>query len=127
MADKPQSAEIGARDCRKKLFVRRHERPCANSRNADQFAAAAETHNSIRALRVVSEGFVTAPVRSNGRISPSYGLLVTTSLVALMVGSGVSAAHELAVLSSLGLPATLYVGSFTEWSSDPARPVETGP
>jgi thiosulfate/3-mercaptopyruvate sulfurtransferase len=47
--------------------------------------------------------------------------------VGVYCGSGVSAAHELAVLSSLGLPATLYVGSFTEWSSDPARPVETGP
>jgi thiosulfate/3-mercaptopyruvate sulfurtransferase len=47
--------------------------------------------------------------------------------VGLYCGSGVAAAHELAVLSSLGLPASLYVGSFTEWSSDPARPVETGP
>jgi thiosulfate/3-mercaptopyruvate sulfurtransferase len=47
--------------------------------------------------------------------------------VGVYCGSGVSAAHELAVLSSLGLPATLYVGSFTEWSSDPARPVQTGP
>ncbi len=47
--------------------------------------------------------------------------------VGVYCGSGVSAAHELAVLTSLGLAATLYVGSFTEWSSDPSRPVATGP
>jgi thiosulfate/3-mercaptopyruvate sulfurtransferase len=47
--------------------------------------------------------------------------------VGVYCGSGVSAAHEFAVLSSLGLPTSLYVGSFTEWSSDPARLVATGP
>ena len=41
-------------------------------------------------------------------------------------GGGVAGAHELAVLASLGLPAALFVGSFSAWSSDPARPVETG-
>jgi thiosulfate/3-mercaptopyruvate sulfurtransferase len=47
--------------------------------------------------------------------------------IGVYCGSGVAAAHELAVLSSLGLVASIYVGSFTAWSSDPVRPVTTGP
>jgi thiosulfate/3-mercaptopyruvate sulfurtransferase len=46
--------------------------------------------------------------------------------VGLYCGGGVAGAHELAVLASLGLPAALFVGSFSAWSADPARPVETG-
>ena len=43
-------------------------------------------------------------------------------------GSGVSACHNLLAMEHAGLPgARLYVGSWSEWSSDPARPVETGP
>jgi thiosulfate/3-mercaptopyruvate sulfurtransferase len=43
-------------------------------------------------------------------------------------GSGVSACVNLLAMEHAGLPGTkLYVGSWSEWSSDPARPVETGP
>ncbi|MET8681211.1 sulfurtransferase [Streptomyces sp. NPDC004647] len=41
-------------------------------------------------------------------------------------GSGVSAAHQVLALAVAGVPAALYVGSWSEWSSDPARPVATG-
>jgi thiosulfate/3-mercaptopyruvate sulfurtransferase len=47
--------------------------------------------------------------------------------VGLYCGSGVAAAHELAVLLSVGVPGRLYVGSFSEWSADPERPVAIGP
>ncbi|MFI9052366.1 sulfurtransferase [Streptomyces sp. NPDC053427] len=47
--------------------------------------------------------------------------------VGVYCGSGVSAAHEVLALAAAGIPAALYVGSWSEWSSDPSRPVATGP
>jgi thiosulfate/3-mercaptopyruvate sulfurtransferase len=42
-------------------------------------------------------------------------------------GSGVTACHDLLALELAGLRGRLYAGSWSEWSSDPALPVETGP
>ena len=43
-------------------------------------------------------------------------------------GSGVSACHNLLAMEHVGLSgARLYVGSWSEWSADSNRPVETGP
>lgn len=41
-------------------------------------------------------------------------------------GSGVTACHDLLALHVAGLRGRLYAGSWSEWSSDPGLPVETG-
>ena len=42
-------------------------------------------------------------------------------------GSGVTAAVAVAALAAVGVDAALYPGSWSEWCSDPARPVARGP
>jgi len=45
----------------------------------------------------------------------------------MQCGSGVTACHNLLALEVAGMPgAALYPGSWSEWSSDPARPVAKG-
>lgn len=41
-------------------------------------------------------------------------------------GGGVAAAHQVLTLKLLGIDAALFVGSWSAWSADPARPVATG-
>ena len=45
----------------------------------------------------------------------------------MQCGSGISACHNLLAMEVAGLPgALLYPGSWSEWSSDPARPIAVG-
>ncbi|MCX4884078.1 sulfurtransferase [Streptomyces sp. NBC_00847] len=84
-------------------------------------------------------GAVSAPtnenVDSDGRFLPAEELAkrfkslgaADGSRVGVYCGSGVSGAHEVLALSVAGIEAALYVGSWSEWSSDPSRPVAVGP
>ncbi len=47
--------------------------------------------------------------------------------VGIYCGAGVSAAHAVAALSSIGISAAMYPGSWSAWISDPQRPVAIGP
>jgi thiosulfate/3-mercaptopyruvate sulfurtransferase len=77
----------------------------------------------------------TANVAADGRFLPVEELRKRfTSLgaadgvdVGVYCGSGVSGAHQVLALAVAGIPAALYVGSWSEWSSDPRRPVAVGP
>ncbi len=67
---------------------------------------------------------------SSGELRERYEALLGDAPVEEAIfycGSGVSAVHDLIAVeyAGLGLP-RLYVGSWSEWSADPARPVATG-
>jgi len=47
--------------------------------------------------------------------------------IGVYCGSGITATHEIAALAIAGFDAALYPGSWSEWVSDPARPVAVGP
>ncbi|OXY96843.1 sulfurtransferase [Streptomyces diastatochromogenes] len=84
-------------------------------------------------------GAVSAPTNENvgpdGRFLPAADLrdrfkalgVSEEAPVGVYCGSGVSGAHEVLALAVAGIPAALYVGSWSEWSSDPSRPVAVGP
>ncbi|WP_082659487.1 sulfurtransferase [Cellulomonas sp. B6] len=85
-------------------------------------------------------GAVSAPTADNvdadGRFLPADALAArfaalgvapgaAAARVGVYCGSGVTAAHEVAALASIGVDAALYPGSWSQWSHDPARPVAT--
>ncbi|MGW1892983.1 sulfurtransferase [Streptomyces sp. NPDC002004] len=84
-------------------------------------------------------GAVSAPTAENvgddGRYRPAEELAARfkslgatgDSEVGVYCGSGVSAAQQVLALEIAGIPAALYVGSWSEWSRDGSRPVATGP
>ncbi|WLW51704.1 sulfurtransferase [Streptomyces sp. YU58] len=84
-------------------------------------------------------GALSAPTNDNvgpdGRFLPAEELAARFKAlgasddteVGVYCGSGVSGAHEVLALAVAGIPAALYIGSWSEWSSDPARPVAVGP
>ena len=71
-----------------------------------------------------------ANLDGDGRFRPAAELrevyaaaLASGGPVAVYCGSGVTATHDLLALEMLGVRAALYPGSWSEWVTDPARPV----
>jgi thiosulfate/3-mercaptopyruvate sulfurtransferase len=59
-------------------------------------------------------------------LAAAFGELGTTR-VGAYCGSGITAAHTVLALELAGIAGALYPGSWSEWVSDPGRPVATGP
>jgi len=108
-----------------------------DARAADRYRGENET---IDPMAGHIPGAINAPYANNldadgrflsaGELRERYEALLGDAPVEEAIfycGSGVSAVHDLIALevAGLGLP-RLYVGSWSEWSADPARPVATG-
>jgi thiosulfate/3-mercaptopyruvate sulfurtransferase len=77
------------------------------------------------AQNVAADGTFKPPAELAGRFA-ALGA-ASTSPVGAYCGSGVTASHEVLALTLAGIPAALYAGSWSEWITDPSRPVASGP
>lgn len=110
--------------------------------DADQAAAYARDHVLLdaRAAKAFAAGHIPGArnLPASGNLDGDDRFLGEEALgaryafavghkIAVSCGSGVSAAHDIAALAILDVPAALYVGSWSAWSADPARPVALEP
>ena len=109
-----------------------------DARGADRFEGRAETidkvaghipgaHNRFYRTNLAPDGTMLSADTLRAQFTELLGGRDPRDAV-MYCGSGVSACHNLLAMEHAGLSGSpLYVGSWSEWSSDPARPIETGP
>ncbi len=118
------------------LNLERGERTVIDARAADRFRGENETIDPVGGhIPGAKNRFFKDNLQADGRFKDASALradftrLVERPEQAIMqCGSGVTACHNLLAMEVAGLPgAALYPGSWSEWVSNPTRPVATGP
>ncbi len=110
-----------------------HGKTIVDARAPDRFRGENETLDPVGGhIPGAKNRFFKDNLDASGRFKPAaelrsaFSALMSDPKQAVMqCGSGVTACHNLLALEVAGLPgAALYPGSWSEWCSDPARPVE---
>lgn len=81
---------------------------------------------NLPSTRVLAADGTVLPRASLRELLTEQGLTDVTE-VGAYCGSGVTAAVTVAALAAAGVDAALFPGSWSEWVSDPTRPVAVGP
>ena len=109
-----------------------------DARGAERFEGKSETidkvaghipgaQNHFYKSNLAEDGTMRRPDELRARFDALLGGRKPEDVV-MYCGSGVSACHNLLAMEHAGLTGTpLYAGSWSEWSADPSRPMETGP
>lgn len=107
-----------------------------DARAPDRFRGENETLDAVGGhIPGARNRFYKDNLDASGRFRPAaelrndFSALVPEPQLAVMqCGSGITACHNLLAMEIAGLGgAALYPGSWSEWSSDPRRPIATGP
>ncbi|MEV4779817.1 sulfurtransferase [Burkholderia sp. LMU1-1-1.1] len=134
IADKPSLMHtVTVEDMESNLVTQ--TRVVVDARAADRFRGENETIDPVGGhIPGAKNRFFKDNLTPDGRfkgaeqLKQEFSPLFAAAPQAIMqCGSGVTACHNLLALEIAGLPgAALYPGSWSEWCSDPARPVATG-
>ncbi|MFZ0832055.1 MAG: sulfurtransferase [Mycobacterium sp.] len=89
----------------------------------DKIAGHIPGATNLPSTRLLSDDGTFLPARDLTSLLAERGV---QGDVGVYCGSGVTAAVVVAALASTGVDAALYPGSWSEWSSDPSRPVARG-
>ena len=120
-----------------KLMTRLGRTPLIDARMAERFRGDAEPldaqagHIPGARNRFFKENLdATGCFKSAAQLKEEFSALVGLSAANQLVhqcGSGVTACHNLLAMEVAGLSGSaLYVGSWSEWSADPSRPIARG-
>ena len=81
---------------------------------------------NVPTARNLADGDRAGRFRTPEELAEEYHLALRPGVrVGAYCGSGVTAAHDVLALDLLGVEAALYAGSWSEWVTDPTRPVAT--